>query len=258
MTFEEAVALAENGDIGAMISLGDYYIHHEDEAERFEKAAEWYEMAAKRDVVYAIHMTILCKKITTEAGLMIAKKVEYGVDFALREFESLYEWTAKELECINKQLPGTEDLKIEDSIKNFEEASYHLALCCYWVGRYDEAKELIRGFEDVRSRILYGATLVQLAEDNAAMAEALKYLEALTDRQYVDAPKFELEEDAYAVAAVQVSRLYKIKGSPADMEAAVSLLNFMSQAVCRDENKQKICDERNRYQKKLFGGYKYV
>ena len=74
MTFEEAVALAENGDIGAMISLGDYYIHHEDEAERFEKAAEWYEMAAKRDVVYAIHMTILCKKITTEAGLIIAKR----------------------------------------------------------------------------------------------------------------------------------------------------------------------------------------
>lgn len=258
MTFEEAVALAENGDIGAMISLGDYYIQHEGEDERFEKAAKWYEMAAKRDVVYAIHMTILCKKIETEAGLMIAKKVEYGVDFALRELESLYEWTAKELECINKQLPGTEDLKIEESIKNFEDASYHLALCCYWVGRYEEAKELICDFKDVRSKILYGAILIQMAENNAGMTEALKHLEVIMDRQYVDAPKFELEEDAYAVAAVQVSRLYKIKGSQADMEAAVALLDFTAQAVRRDENKQRIRDERNRYQKKLFGGYKYI
>ena len=90
------------------------------------------------------------------------------------------------------------------------------------------------------------------------MAEALKYLEVLTDRQYVDAPKSELEEDAYAVAAVQVSRLYKIKGSQADMEAAVSLLDFMAQAVRRKGNQQKIQEERNHYQKKLFGGYKYV
>ena len=45
MTFEEAVALAENGDIGAMISLGDYYIHQEEDKDRFENAAKWYEMA---------------------------------------------------------------------------------------------------------------------------------------------------------------------------------------------------------------------
>ena len=257
MTFEEAVTLAEKGDIGAMISLGDYYIQHENEENRFEEAAKWYEMAAKHDVVYAIHMTVLCKKIGTEAGLLIAKKVEYGVDFALTELESLYEWTAKELECINKQLPGTEKLKVEDAIKNFEDASYYLALCCYWVGRYEEAKKLICDFEDVRSKILYGAILIQLAENHAGMAEALKHLQVITDRQYMDAPKFELEEDAYAVAAVQISRLYQMKGQQADMEAAVSLLDFMAQAVRRDENKQRIREERNRYQKKLFGGYKY-
>lgn len=257
MTFEKAVTLAEKGDIGAMISLGDYYIQHDKEKDRFEKAAKWYEMAAKHDVVYAIHMTVLCKKIEAEAGLLVARKVEYGVDFALTELESLYEWTAKELECINKQLPGTEDLKIEDAIKNFEDASYHLALCCYWVGRYAEVKELICDFEDVRSRILYGAILIQLAENHAGMAEALKHLQVITDRQYMDAPKFELEEDAYAVAVVQISRLYQMKGQQADMEAAVSLLDFMAQAVRRDENKQRIREERNRYQKKLFGGYKY-
>ena len=59
MTFEEVIALAENGDIGAMISLGDYYIHHEDEEERFEKAAEWYEMAAKHDVVMDILIQVI-------------------------------------------------------------------------------------------------------------------------------------------------------------------------------------------------------
>ena len=72
MTIEEAIQLAENGDIGAMISLGDYYVQQKT-GDGIEKAANWYEAAAKKNIVYAMHMTVLCKKMLAYAGLQIAE-----------------------------------------------------------------------------------------------------------------------------------------------------------------------------------------
>lgn len=259
MTLEEAKQLAENGDIGAMISLGDYYIQNQKTGDDTEEAAKWYEMAARRKVVYAIHMTVLTKKILAHSGLLVADKVEYGTKFALDEWKDVYEWAAEELDCINNNVPGSEQIKINDAIQNFEEASYYFALCCYWENKYYEASELVSDFDDVRSKILYGAALIQLAQKSNEMAKAVKILESVIfDKGYAAADKYSLEEDVYALAALQLSMLHREAGSQSDMEFAVTLLSFISSAVKRDNNKQIINKELSRYQKKLFGGYRYV
>lgn len=257
MTLEEGIKLAESGDIGAMISLGNYYIQKKESADDIEKAAEWFEKAAKHKVVYAIHMTVLAKKIQAHGGLMVADKVEMGVAFALDEWKSVYEWAAEELNCINNKVPGSEEIKISDAIQNFEEASYYFALCSYWEDKYAQAVELVCDFDDARSKILCAAARIQLAQTNSDYASAAKLLmSAIEDSSYAAAEKYAIEEEVYTIAAIQLSMMHRELIH--DLDAAVSVLQFMANHVRRDKNIQKINSELNRYQKKLFGGYKYV
>lgn len=257
MTLEEGIKLAESGDIGAMISLGNYYIQKQESADDIEKAAEWFEKAAKHKVVYAMHMTVLAKKIQAYGGLMVADKVEMGVDFALDEWKSVYEWAAEELDCINKNVPGSEEIKISDAIQNFEEASYYFALCSHCVGKHEQAVALVCDFDDARSKILCAAARIQLAETNSDYASAAKLLmSVIEDSSYAAAEKYSIEEEVYATAGIQLSMMHRLLIN--DLDAAVSVLQFMANHVHRAENVQKINSELNRYQKKLFGGYKYV
>ena len=47
MTLEEGKALAEQGDINAMCTLGDFF-SKQNTGESMVEAAKWYEMAAKK------------------------------------------------------------------------------------------------------------------------------------------------------------------------------------------------------------------
>lgn len=258
MTIEEAIQLAESGDIGAMISLGDYYVQQKT-GDGIEKAAGWYEVAAKKNIVYAIHMTVLCKKMLAYAGLQIAEHDEFGTKFAMEDWKDVYNWAAKELECINAEIEGSKKINIDDAINNFTDASYFYALTCYWAERFSDVTELLSDLHDTRSRILYGAALIQLAESNAQMSNAIRVLNPIIkDASYAAADKAVWEEDVYTLTAWQLSMLYKNNGSQSDLESAVSLLNFVLRAVKNENNTTVIRNELNRYQKKLFGGYKYV
>lgn len=258
MTIEEAIQLAENGDIGAMISLGDYYVR-QNTGESISQAADWYVAAAKNNDVYAIHMTVLCKKMLAYAGLQIADHHEFGAKFAMDDWKEVYHWAAKELECINAEAEGAQKINVDDALNNFTEASYFYALTCYWADRFSDVTELLSDFDDTRSRILFGAALIQLAESNAQMANAIRLLTpVIKDASYATADKVAWEEDVYALAALQLSMLYKNNGSQSDLESAVSLLTFVLHAVKNENNTTIIRKELNHYQKKLFGGYKYV
>lgn len=56
MTIEEAKQMATQGDIRAMCSLGDFYIK-QNTGEGIREASKWYELAARKNVIYAIHIT---------------------------------------------------------------------------------------------------------------------------------------------------------------------------------------------------------
>lgn len=258
MTIDEAIQLAESGDVGAMISLGDYYVR-QNNGEGITQAADWYEAAAKKNVIYAMHMTVICKKILAYAGLQVASHDEFGADFAMNDWKEVYYWASKELEYICAKAPGTEKINVDDVRKNYAEASYFYALTCYWGDRYADVTDVISGFDDTRSRILHGAALIQLAENDAQMNRAIGVLKPIIkDAAYAETEKNAWEEDVYALAALQLSLLYKGQGTQSDLEEAVSVLTFVLRAVKNENNTSILSDELKHYQKKLFGGYKYV
>ena len=80
MTIEEAKQMATQGDIRVMCSLGDFYIK-QNTGEGIREASKWYELAARKNVIYAIHITVLSKKILAYSDLQVVAGSEESVDF---------------------------------------------------------------------------------------------------------------------------------------------------------------------------------
>ena len=87
MTIEEAKQMATQGDIRAMCSLGDFYIK-QNTGEGIREASKWYELAARKNVIYAIHITVLSKKILAYSDLQVVAGSEESVDFIKKALEN--------------------------------------------------------------------------------------------------------------------------------------------------------------------------
>ena len=99
MTIEEAKQMATQGDIRAMCSLGDFYIK-QNTGEGIREASKWYELAARKNVIYAIHITVLSKKI-------------------------LADWASHEIEMLDDNVPGSEKIDIKQALENYNDAIYY-------------------------------------------------------------------------------------------------------------------------------------
>ena len=123
MTIEEAKQMADQGDIGAMCSLGDFYIK-QNTGEGIKEASKWYELAARKNVIYAIHMTVLSKKILAYSGLQVVAgyESEESVDFVKKNWEEVYDWASQEIEMLDDNVPGSEKIDIKQAVENYNDA----------------------------------------------------------------------------------------------------------------------------------------
>ena len=126
MTIEEAKQMATQGDIGAMCSLGDFYIK-QNTGEGIKEASKWYELAARKNVIYAIHMTVLSKKILAYSGLQVVAgyESEESVDFVKKNWEEVYDWASHEIEMLDDNVPGSEKIDIKQALENYNDAIYY-------------------------------------------------------------------------------------------------------------------------------------
>lgn len=262
MTLEEAKQMAEQGDIGAMCSLGDFYIK-QNTGDSIEEAAKWYEMAAEKNVIYAIHMTVLSKKILAYAGLQIVDGSEMGWDFVKKDWEEVYDWASREMKMLNDEVPGSEQIDRGKAIGNYNDAVYHLALCNYQLKNHQVVVSLLKDNNEKRAKVLYGSALFDMANYDNEYEYALQQFKFIDgDVEYASAKKSRYEEKVYTVSALVLSQLYRQglgeKGAAPNLEKAVKLLNFVKSYLTNDGMKELVDEELQHYQKKLFGGYKYV
>ena len=148
MTIEEAKQMADQGDIGAMCSLGDFYIK-QNTGEGIKEASKWYELAARKNVIYAIHMTVLSKKILAYSGLQVVAgyESEESVDFVKKNWEEVYDWASQEIEMLDDNVPGSEKIDIKQAVENYNDAIYYLALCNYELRNYDVVITLLKDID---------------------------------------------------------------------------------------------------------------
>ena len=111
--------MATQGDIRAMCSLGDFYIK-QNTGEGIREASKWYELAARKNVIYAIHITVLSKKILAYSDLQVVAGSEESVDFI-----KVYDWASHEIEMLDDNVPGSEKIDIKQALENYNDAIYY-------------------------------------------------------------------------------------------------------------------------------------
>ena len=225
MTIEEAKQMATQGDIGAMCSLGDFYIK-QNTGEGIKEASKWYES-------------------------------EESVDFVKKNWEEVYDWALKEIEMLDDNVPGSEKIDKKQALENYNDAIYYLALCNYELRNYDVVITLLKHIDDKRARILYGSALFDTAncDDEYEYAwQQFKFIDG--DVEYASAPKAKYEEKVYTVTVLLLSQLYRLglgeKHTKSDLEKSVNLLNFVKSYLTNEGMLELVDEELRHYQKKCL------
>lgn len=252
MTIEEARLQANQGDIGAMCSLGDYYRQKQD----FEEAAKWYDMGAQRDVVYAAHMAVKVHSIIAISALQIVNKVEYGWAFARDDTKAAFDASVREMTLLRDKVPGYETVDPDEAYSDFVDNAYRFALCSYEMGENALAIRTVDGSEKPEARVLYGQALFESDPTDENFVIAFDGVKCLEGIEFGDA-----EEELYARAVFLLSMMYREgvpeRGVAPNAEKAVTLLTKASGRLKDQKFKSIIDKELSRYKKKMFGGYKY-
>lgn len=260
MTLEEAIHQAEAGDVKSMIQLGDFYMD-QNTGEGISNAVDWYERAAERNIYYAFRMSAIGRKILGLSGIAVADQLG-AWDHALEDWEKARTWSLKALECIDRgdqsAKPGDRDAICSD----LNDENYYMGICKYMMREDSDAIALLQGMDETRAKVLLGVCTFRMGKQMEDYAKAYDGLSCIEhDRAYCSAKKSSAEEDIYAVAALQLSGIYRL-GVPGvvkiDLNQAVQVLEDAYTSIKSDEFKQMVLSERNHYQKKLFGGYKYI
>ena len=135
------------------------------------------------------------------------------------------------------------------------DACYDEALVCHVKENPDEDRvlNLLREAEGTKEMILFGLACYHTQLEERAR-EVLE--KAYRDSAYAAADKAPAEQYIYAEAALTLAGLLRLNGQ--QMDQAVAVLNQGIRGVTGGQMKEALQIELAHYQKKLFGGWKYI
>lgn len=268
MILEEEIRNAEQGSIGAMCRIGDYYyqkIRNEGYENEYENMAlKYYKMAAEREELYGMYRFIEIGNISAKVELSFAYQI--GIQTATKWCEEVYSIAEKTLNFIEKYGSENEEMINRGMVLyQFYMASYYLAICYYFIKSEREAGRLLSRIDKqdigVQAKLLLALSIFIGENDFSRHQEVYDLLLELENNiEFAETEKMEIEETVYASAALLLSHYCRgnfLNLTP-DLDRAVEVLNFVKSHLKREDEKKNIENELRRYHKKLFGGYKYV
>ena len=251
---QEVLQAAENGNVTAMLMLSNYYYSSEDKD--VEKSQMWADRAADAGSVDGYRLSMVLHAF----GARVAEQL--GFQQLVQE-----EWqkTLDRAQVLKGALhDGVIDLPAEERAnvdQKIDDARYGIARSRYFEGDQDNCDAIIPLIMDVkttRARALYGICCFHV-QDYAMAYRQLTYV--LNDAEYAAAEKDVGDEAIYAEGMQYLSGICRI-GLPGIVDGnsgtAVNVLNQALQYVRDEDFRKHLLEELNRYQKKLFGGYRYV
>lgn len=249
---EYIVKAAELGHVNSMLALFHYHV---DKSE-YSKAAVWADRAAETGsaegnrMAQAIHSILAC----ADEGLGVYEE-------ALSDWSAVKKWAEIALTGLPK-----DSKEYDEAQHNLNNAIYGISFTHYALKQYSES---------ITSNTLQGtagAILRALCIDNIATEQASQQSHDLSvtayrvltclehDVAYFNAEKREPEERVFALAVHRLAGFYTYgiaNELRPDLERAVSLLYRAEQVVRNEEIRNFLASSRQRYKKKLLGGYKY-
>lgn len=243
---------AELGDSDSMLALFHYHV----DKKEYSNAAVWADRAAQAESAEGNRMAQAIHSILACAGEGIG-----AYEDALSDWVSVKKWA----EIALHDFPA-ESGEYAEAQHNLNTAIYGISFAHYALNQYSEA---------IASNTLQGtaaAILRALCIDNIATEQAsqksydfsvtaYRILTSLeNDVAYFNAEKREPEERIFVLAVYRLAGFYTLGLAgelKPDLERAVSLLYRAEQVVRNEKLRNFLTSSRQRYKKKVFGGYKY-
>lgn len=254
MTLEEAKTLADQGNINAMVALGDYYSKQEDE-DAMEIAFQYYERAAEGG---DWNSTVKMAQTTSQVAAVMFAMIEDGKHFTSMDadFEKAFYWASK-LDNLVRSLNINPDVQ-EFVEENLLTAVSRLGTLYYFDEKYKDLARITVDIEHPYAQALYGLALFQLSDSDSEVADAFR---ALRNVENEACWKKELQGKFSRMlpveAGLHLSAMYRILEN--DIDSAYRVLDMIASRTVDESIRQDVRGKMaSHFRKKLFGGYAYI
>lgn len=255
MTLEEAKALAEQGHVGAMTALAEYYSKQEGDEDAINTAYYYYELAANKGDPDSILKMAQTSRMT--AGVAFSMLESGRIDLMDEDIVKGYRW-AKKLDGVIHDLNVQNEETVSFVRENLIVGISRLATLYYLDEKYQDLVEITRGVDHPYARAIYGLALFKQAETESAYDEAFGAMKSIENelcwkKEY----QSKFGQILLVEAASYLSDLYRVVDH--DVDSAYRVLAFALSHSANEAIQQDISEILEKhYRKKLFGGYTYV
>lgn len=245
MSIELLEANAMLGDVDAMMQLARHYV----DAKKFTAAVEWYDRAAGEGNQNAMYRSTLIHALFMQAHQKDGDWAELGEHAAV-----VRKHTAELIsQHRNRTFVIKEDV-LDELYDHFRDGLYFGAVSIFYQNNErnkPRGVELLDGLSTTRERTLLMLLMLEADDNRWDIADLAA---CLNDRQYAAAEKCSCEQHIYALAIIVVAGQYRRDGS---LDRAVALLDRGLSLLNDEDAISTLRDERVKYSKRLFGGWRY-
>ena len=247
MTMEELLKTAQDGDVSAMLELGEHYHKNREEFD----ACEWFECAAETGNCHGISMAM----VLNPALAQVLQEMSLW-DRALSHWHKANHWAGIILS--NAEAFGEEIWDIAHN--TYVDSFYRMGFCVYRMQDYDEAIRILNlGIKhgDKRCEFLSGLCMLDKSgEDFVAGAK-----QAYAQLKVIEETDLEIAEDLIFRGLMQLGIVYRtfvadeIPGISKDIERSYRCVLRATKLSGKLGDAARA--ELAKYRQKLFGGYTY-
>ena len=227
-------------------------VQHYSSIHDWSEATKWADVAAEQGNDEAKYRSVIYHSIAIEN---YRKKAAPFWDLMLNHCKTVIQYST---ELTDKHCQGNihlDDQILQNLIRFGEQACYCEGLCCFFRDDKDYARiiQLLDSFKDTYIVALCGLAYAGL--DRPASDVITKLIPVFEDKQYVSKQKDLFEQNIYCQAMMVLSILVRQNNN--DLEKSIAILNQGIAGLEDNDLKNNLRKELSRYQKRMFGGWKY-
>lgn len=251
---EQLTHAAEEGNVEAMLQLAAHYTLEEKD---FQKAEEWSDKAAETGSVLGYFYSMMNHSL----GVASAKALHFW-DLLKTDGDIVLE---RGITLLNAHRSGQIQLRqdqIDSIVRTLQDVKCHMGVGAYLsdfqILSIQDVLELIQDIDNGDANAIRVACYIALDDADGAVNSAKRMYQ---DREYISRDKG-IEDESLFFASMMFLAGVSRTGIPgiiaSDMTKSVEILTVLQNALSDDDYRQNATQELSKYQKKLFGGYRYI
>lgn len=252
MNINDAIQLAEQGNVNAMVAVGQAFLDNND----LDNAIRYTEMAGEAGSNNAMLTAMLLRSIVGSAAMDVN-----DWDGAEKHYEKAFYWAS----WINNMYNTTSrnEFSNEDyctADKYALEALYNGGTCYFYQQRFRDAIDASEGLQTSKLKLLHACSLFQIVGTEQELQTVFDELKIIENSDFYKNENFSGKRDdtLVAMAAKILALLYRegLGGQP-DTKKAHDILSDICTLVQTQSAKTTLSSEMSHYERTLLGGYIY-